>query len=148
MSWLCTGLDLEPSNIADNFRWSDLRTGHVVDVGGSLGSISIALARRFPSLRFVVQDQLDMVKAGRENLLVDLLDRVSFLEHDFFTPQPIKDADVYLLRWILHDWSDGYAVKILRALIPALKTDDKVLVCETIVPEPGTVSPYQERDIR
>ena len=43
------------------------------------------------------------------------------MEHDFFfLEQPVKSADVYLIRWILHDWPNTYAFKILRALVPAL----------------------------
>ena len=39
-----------------------------------------------------------------------------FLAHDFFTPQTVKGAEVYLMKYIIHDWSDEYAVKILRRL--------------------------------
>ena len=70
------------------------------------------------------------------------------MEHDFFTEQPIKSADVYLLRWILHDWSDAYALKILRALVPALKPGARLCICEQVLPEPGALSPYQARSLR
>jgi hypothetical protein len=36
--------------------------------------------------------------------------------HDFFNPQPILDASVFLLRVVLHDWSDSFARKILLRL--------------------------------
>jgi len=36
--------------------------------------------------------------------------------HDFFTPQPILDASVFLLRVVLHDWPDSFARKILLRL--------------------------------
>lgn len=38
------------------------------------------------------------------------------IAHDFFTPQPIRDASVFLLRVVLHDWSDTFARKILLQL--------------------------------
>jgi hypothetical protein len=43
------------------------------------------------------------------------------MQHDFFTPQPVKDADIYLYRWIFHNWDDEKSISILRNLIPALK---------------------------
>ena len=36
--------------------------------------------------------------------------------HDFFTPQPILNASVFLLRVVLHDWPDSFARRILLRL--------------------------------
>lgn len=41
--------------------------------------------------------------------------------HDFFTPQPIKHASVFLLRVILHDWPDAFARRILMRLREAAR---------------------------
>ena len=68
--------------------------------------------------------------------------------HDFLTPQPVKGADIYLLRWILHDWSDKYSVAILRNLIPALKRGAKVLVNDVCIPEPGQLGIAVDRKLR
>jgi hypothetical protein len=46
--------------------------------------------------------------------------RLKFMGHDFFTEMPIKDAAVYLVRSVLHDWSDKYAVRILGNLVGSL----------------------------
>ncbi|KAK3345980.1 hypothetical protein B0T25DRAFT_571141 [Lasiosphaeria hispida] len=51
----------------------------------------------------------------------DVADRVAFIRHDFFTPQP-------------------YAVEILRNLIPALKPRAAVVVNDLVVPEAGSAS--------
>ena len=148
MTWFGAAPGLEPIHIVHSFPWETLGSRTVVDVGGSYGAISVALARSFPSLHFIVQDNPAVVQEGRVKLPTDLQGRVSFMEHNFFLEQPIKSADVYLLRWILHDWSDAYAVKILRALIPALKPGARLCIFEVILPEPGTLSPYQARESR
>ena len=135
--------------LLDGFPWAELgQDATVVDVGGGYGHISIALARRYPSLRCLVQDRPEIVAQGSAKVPIDLHDRVTFLEHDFFAEQPRKGANVYLLRWILHDWSDKYAVKILRALVPALVPNARVVVNEGVMPEPGMLSPFDERKIR
>ncbi|PYH83237.1 S-adenosyl-L-methionine-dependent methyltransferase [Aspergillus uvarum CBS 121591] len=77
----------------------------------------------------------------------DVAARVTGMAHDFLTPQPVHGADVYLLRWILHDWSDTYAVKILRNLTPALTPGARVVVNDICIPEPGVLGPKAERDI-
>ena len=148
MSWFAAGSGLEPSHIVENFPSTSSQQTLVVDIGGSYGGMSIALAQKYTSIRCIVQDKSDVVRNGRERLPHDVKDRVLFMEHDFFSVQPSKGADVYLLRWILHDWSDKYAAQILRALIPALKRSAKIVLGELVVPEPGTTSMFQEKGIR
>lgn len=148
MTWFSTGPGLEPRHVLNGFDWESLGKGLVVDVGGSHGSLSIAIAREFPLLKCVVQDKPEVVSLGKSSLSADLLDRVTFMGHDFFAEQPVKDADIYILRWILHDWSDKYATRILQALAPALKSGARVLVIEQVLPMPGTIPKYQEKAIR
>ena len=119
-----------------------------MDVGGSHGEYSIAVAQRFPSMKCIVQDLPNVIGRAESLLPSDLKDRVSFMAHDFFQPQPVKEAAVYLLRWILHDWSDTYAIRILRALIPALGRGSKILLHEYILPEPGERPTVQDRTLR
>lgn len=81
-----------------------------------------------------MQDYPDVISQGQESLPEPYKSRITFQEHDFFKEQPVKGADVYLLRMILHDWSDKYATKILRALIPALKPGVKMVIIERVIP--------------
>ncbi|KAK3986043.1 S-adenosyl-L-methionine-dependent methyltransferase [Cladorrhinum sp. PSN332] len=135
--------ELGPELVVDAFPWDSLPRpgGKVVDVGGSHGLVCIELARRFPGLEFVVQD-LDepVVRDADARKPSEVADRVSFMTHDFFTPQPVRGADVYFLRAVLHNWSDGYAVRILRNLIPGLKRGAKVVINDVVVPEAGSMS--------
>lgn len=54
--------------------------------------------------------------------------------HDFFTPQPIKNAAVFLLRVILHDWPDDFAQRILLRLREAATADTKLLLADFVLP--------------
>lgn len=148
MRFFNTGPDMEPVHLLDNYPWESLGNGTIVDVGGSHGDVSIAIAQRFSSVHCIVQDRPEVIVEGRNRIPASLATRVSFMEHDFFSEQPVKDADVYYFRWIFHDWSDKYTVQILRSLIPALKAGAKIVVNEQVLPEPGAVSQYQERFIR
>ncbi|KAK0631026.1 O-methyltransferase-domain-containing protein [Bombardia bombarda] len=135
-------------HVTDNYPWGSIGAGTVVDVGGSQGHASIALARSFPSLTFVVQDLPAVVDGARAALPPDLTGRVTFAAHDFFTPQPVHGADVYFLRWILHNWPDKYCIAILQNLIPALKAGARVVVCDAVVPAPGQIPREMERSMR
>lgn len=138
----------EAAHVLDSFDWEALKNGTVVDVGGSHGAVCIELARRFPSLRFVVQDREEVIAESSSLVPEDVADRITFMTHDFFTEQPVKGADVYFFRWIFHNWSDKYCIEICQALIPALKVGAWLLIQEILLPEPGTVSHYRERKMR
>ncbi len=104
---------------------------------------------RFHGLRFVVQDLGEpVVRNAEARKPAEVGDRVEFMTHDFFEEQPVKGADVYFLRAVLHNWSDKYAVKVLRALIPALKKGAKVVVNDVVVAEAGSVSKPAELKTR
>lgn len=122
--------------ITDFYPWEQHSGGTVVDIGGSHGFVCVALARKFPSISFVVQDLEPVITGGQENVPPDVEGRVSFMAHDFLTQQPVLGADVYFFRWILHNWSDKYSIKILRNLIPALKPGAKIIVSDGILPGP------------
>jgi hypothetical protein len=145
MSFLQTFPGLETSYVITGFDWASLGNATVVDVGGSHGLVSIDIARKFPALHFVVQDLPKVIEDAKKQVPADLADRVEFMAHDFFTEQPVKDADIYYFRWIFHDWSDKYCVKILKALIPALKKGARIIMSERCLEPPCTVSLRQEK---
>jgi hypothetical protein len=116
--------------------------GHlVVDVGGGPGHVSMALAEKFPKLRFQVQDLPETVEVGAKACPDHLKDRITFAPHDFMTPQPahkVGDEGIaYFARFILHDWSDKYATKILQQLALGLRGKDRIILNEVVVPESG-----------
>lgn len=68
--------------------------------------------------------------------------RLTFMQHDFFTPQPIRDANVYFFRQCFHNYNDADCVRILQALVPALEccsTGTPLLINDIVLPEPGRV---------
>lgn len=135
------------SFITQSFDWDSLGKGTVVDVGGAQGAVSILLAEVFPELRFVVQDLPEVLQGAREKVPTHITPRIEFVAHDFFMDQPTV-ADVYLLRAILHNWPDEYCVEILRRLVPALKNGARIVINDSIVPEPGTLPLLAEKNIR
>ncbi|KAI7788544.1 O-methyltransferase [Diaporthe eres] len=126
-------------HMVEGWDWQLLSPGStVVDIGGSRGTVSYALARAFPNPKFVVQDLPEIVSKAQEQVGVEreVASRVSFVPHDFFSAQPVKNAEVYFLRMILHNYSDKYAVKILHHLMPAMKKGpggSKLLIADQVM---------------
>ena len=110
-----------------------LLTDHYCQLGGSGGHDDVPLAENFPDLKIVVQD-LPSCQAKFDDGYIseELKKRISFVAHDFFTPQPVQ-ADIYLFKWVFYDWSPKEIIKIVRALIPALKPGARILVLDLIV---------------
>lgn len=147
MKFLQSAPQFDHSHLFSDLRWEETGSPNLmVDIGGSHGSISAKLLRKFPAMRCVVEDLPEMIADA--SIPPDLEGRLELRPHNFFTEQPVKNADVYFLRSILHDWSDKYAVLILRNLIPALKDGAKIIINEVCLPEPGVLPFYQEQLIR
>lgn len=76
--------------------------------------------------------------------------RIQYQGHNFFEPNPVVGADFYLLRLILHDWNADDCVRILRAIITAMRTnpDASIVIMECVLPAPGSVPRSVERVAR
>ena len=139
-----------PFHLATGYPWSDIPpTSTIIDIGGSEGHVSAAIAQRHQHLSFVVQDLPEVIEMASlpDDVDEDVRKRVRFEVHDFLTDQTTQ-GEVFLLRWILHDWPDQYVIKILRHLRPALRPNNKIVVNDQLMPEPGHVGPMVERQIR
>ncbi|KAI0843955.1 S-adenosyl-L-methionine-dependent methyltransferase [Daldinia vernicosa] len=150
-----TRMGLHIKELRDCFSWEAL-VGTVVDVGGGSGHISIALARLFPHLNFVVQDgSNNMLAEGRALLADDVRERITFVQRSFFEPQPLRTDDpaaAYLFRQCTHNWCGRDVITMFRSFVPGLESSGPatpLLVNDIIMPEPGEKWPrLLERDIR
>ena len=55
---------------------------------------------------------------------------------------------MFFFRWIFHNYSDQYAIKILKNLVPALKPGARILINDHCLLDPGQDDPWDERVIR
>ena len=149
MTWHAMLPGFSAKYLVDTFPWGTGNQGlTIVDVGGGLGHVSRALAEHDPTVKCIVQDSPNVTVQGKQDLPAELQRRISFQAHDFFELQPVEGADVYLLRLVLHDWSDKYSLMIIRALIPALRPGAKVVVNDRVIPGSGEAPYLAEREAR
>jgi hypothetical protein len=132
----------------ENYDFNALGKATIVDVGGSHGQVAIEITRRFPDVTCIVQDLPDTICGLQNQIPNNLGGRILGMQHDFLSPQLVRGVDVFLLRWILHDWSDKYCVTILRNLIPGLKKGSKIIVNDIVIPEPNQLGPRANRYFR
>lgn len=137
-----------PDSLIIGYPWASLPDGAVVvDIGGSDGHVGRLISQANQNIQVIVQDLPFVVEEAQASGINDGQERVELKAHDFFTPQTVV-ADVYLYRWVMHDWPDKYVVQILRQLVPVLKKGAKVVVNESLCPDPGVLPLAMERYIR
>ncbi|KAF8069262.1 S-adenosyl-L-methionine-dependent methyltransferase [Lyophyllum atratum] len=118
------------------FNWKDLlNESVVVDVGGGVGATSLVLAQELPHLKLVVQDLPKVIENAEQFWKKSMPNSKVTLEvQDFFTPQSEpRSVSVFMLKQILHDWSDEYCVKILTQLRAAAGPATKLLLIENLI---------------
>ncbi|KAI8675024.1 Methyltransf-2 domain-containing protein [Fusarium keratoplasticum] len=152
MASLTGGKGYEVSYFVDNYDLSDVdaNEGTLVDVGGSHGFVCVDLGKKWKKMKFVVQDLQKTVDSAPKPICEDqdVAERITLQAHDFFTEQPVKGADVYFFRWIIHNYSTPYAIKILKNLIPALKPGARIVINDHCLRVPGSENPWDEKVMR
>jgi len=122
----------ETAAMLDAYDFSGLET--LADVGGGNGSLISAVLRRYPKMKGILFDLGHVVARARERLRAEgLADRCSIVEGSFFESVP-KGADAYILRHIIHDWTDEQSVQILKNVRKAIPSHGRVLIVEFAVP--------------
>nr|ARP51718.1 SAM-dependent O-methyl transferase [Phyllosticta cirsii] len=115
----------------------------VVDVGGGRGNALLAIMQECGGsygAKMVLQD-FEQVLEGSDPVRIDGVENVP---HDFFDPQPVKNAHVYYLRNVLHNHYDERSRTILRHIVDAMGPTSRVLIGEMILPSSQTagVDPF------
>lgn len=126
----------ENAAIAAAYPFGDSR--QIVDVGGAHGHLLAAILRRHRRLQGVLYDQPDVVAGAAAAGFIAgsaVRQRVQTIGGDFFVAVP-EGADLYLMKYIIHDWEDQKCLRILRNCRHAMTKDGRVLVVEHVIP-PG-----------
>ncbi|MDI3420620.1 methyltransferase [Streptomyces luteolus] len=111
------------------------RFSTVADVGGGDGTLLAPVLAAHPELRGMLLDTAEgLAQAPGTLARHGVAERCALVVTDFFREVP-AGADLYLIKSVLHDWSDDQAVTILRHIRSVLPYEGRVLVVEPVLPE-------------
>lgn len=111
------------------------RFSKVTDIGGGDGTVLSGVLREHPTLTGVIYDTGEgLAQAAATLERQGLTTRCSLVTGDFFRSVP-EGADVYLMKSILHDWTDEQAVTILSHCRRTLPPTGRVLIVEPVLPD-------------
>ena len=117
--------------VVEAYDFSPFRT--IVDVGGGHGSLLFAILAAYPEAQGVVFDSPHVV-GGAEKAIHEagLSARCRAVGGDFFRATP-AGGDLYLLKHVVHDWSDDESTRILSNCRAAVNPGGRLLLIETVV---------------
>jgi hypothetical protein len=110
-----------------------------VDVGGADGAFIAELLQHNPGLTGAVLDLPQVIpgvsKAAQAR---GLESRMAGAVGDFFAGVP--SADMYLLKFVLHDWDDASCIKILSNIRSAMRPGARVFIVEMAITSATSLS--------
>ncbi|KAH0579459.1 hypothetical protein H2248_002319 [Termitomyces sp. 'cryptogamus'] len=136
-----------------DYPWAMLKSP-IIDIGGGIGSLEVMLlsVSKNKDLSFIIFDLEKTVEDAKKAWSAKpqwMQDRVSFVSGNFMEPSPANSKiplvtggeGTYVIRHVLHDWSDEQVIKILQNVRNAMLESTapgltpKLLVVEMMLTE-------------
>lgn len=120
------------------YNWATIGNGLLVDVGGGVGHVPLSLARSYPNLRIVLQDRAEVIAQAvtfwQKHFPQAVKSKRVVLEaQNVFDPQKRKGIRVFYVRFVIREWNDAQAVRILTNLSRASSSSTKLILVERTV---------------
>jgi hypothetical protein len=131
--------------VAAAYDFSGVKT--IADIGGGHGFLLSNVLKTNPEAKGILFDQLQVV-AGANDLLEghDVAKRTEIVAGNFLE-EILVEADIYLMKHIIHDWNDEQSEIILRNLAVSAPQGAKLLLVESVVEEDDSPSTSKVMDL-
>lgn len=119
-----------------HFSLSDVE--NLVDIGGGIGSFTIAALQKNPTLKATIFDKPEVEDIADYQIgKYKLNDRADFVSGDIFK-DVLPEADAYSIGYILSDWDQPDCEKILQKIHDSLPPGGSIIVLEKFFNEDKT----------
>jgi len=118
----------------------------LADVGGGHGALLASILRCYPQMQGVLFDRAEIVAGVSQDQFAGCEGRIALEGGSFFERVP-DGCDAYILKHIIHDWSDEHCRTILKLIREKMPIDGRVLVCEMVVTDEAGPTPAKMLDI-
>eukprot|EP00931_Biecheleriopsis_adriatica_P032572 TRINITY_DN189_c0_g1_i2.p1 TRINITY_DN189_c0_g1~~TRINITY_DN189_c0_g1_i2.p1 ORF type:complete len:441 (-),score=67.98 TRINITY_DN189_c0_g1_i2:89-1411(-) len=115
--------------IVQGYTWP--HSGDIVDLGGGTGDLLNQIALTRPDCTCHLLDTPTVINEARHAGIVNA-DNIVLQECDFFQRIPVE-ADLFVMKRILHNWDDANCIRILRQIAAAAKPGCKVLIIDFVI---------------
>ncbi|KAJ3308496.1 hypothetical protein HDU76_003951 [Blyttiomyces sp. JEL0837] len=129
---------LEIPFIVNTYNWKGVKT--ICDVGGNSGHVVCSIAKAHSHITGSCLDLEPIIKNATTAKDLGVADKIKYIPGNFFTGDgfdKVKGTDVYLMKYILHDWNDTECIKILSTIHKTSKPDAKIVDVDFCMPPTG-----------
>jgi ubiquinone/menaquinone biosynthesis C-methylase UbiE len=107
----------------------------VIDIGGGHGGLITSILKQNPEAQGVLFDAPQVIAGARQKLEANgVANRCETVAGDFFKAVP-EGGDVYVMKWIIHDWEDEKAITILKNCRRHMQPNGRLIIVDCVVPE-------------
>lgn len=117
--------------VSSAYDFSQAKT--IADIAGGHGILLSKVLQKNQQAKGVLFEQKHVLEG---NILAKegVADRTELVSGDFFQEIPVV-ADIYLMKFIIHDWNDEQSITILSNLAKSAPKGSRLLLVETVVEE-------------
>lgn len=113
----------------------------IVDIGGGNGALLFSVLDTAVKSKGIVFDEPYVIQQTENHIPVTLKARCKVIGGSFFEVIP-AGADLYLTKWVLHDWNDDEVLLILKTCFKAMKVGSKLLIIEAVIADDKLNTPH------
>src|SRR5579864_4251961 len=107
----------------------------IVDVGGGHGLLLATILERNLQMKGTLYDEPHVIEGAKNGPLKPVMERCTLASGDMFSSVP-AGTDAYIMKHIIHDWTDELCIKILKACRKGVNPGGKLLVVDDVI-QPG-----------
>lgn len=130
--------------IVEAYDFSGIK--RLADIGGGQGLLLASILRGNSAMQGVLYDRPEVVDGVPKSQFTGCEGRI-FIEAGSFFERVPDGCDAYIMKHIIHDWSDEHCRNILRLMREKLPEDGRVLICEMVVSDEPGPTPAKMLDI-
>ena len=124
----------ETQSMLDAYDFTGI--GTLIDVGGGNGSLLCQVLQKYPLMKGILYDLPGVVARAKDRIQVaGMAQRCQTIAGNFFEKVP-PGGDAYLMRHIIHDWTDDQCRHILGNFHKVMTPAARLLIVESVIP-PG-----------
>ena len=106
----------------------------IVDIGGGNGTLMFSVLNSAPASKGIIFDEAYVADDTSKQIPDDLKGRCSVAAGNFFEEIP-AGADLYMTKWVIHDWNDEEAITLLKVCRKAMRKDSKLIIIDSVLPD-------------
>nr|WP_315034431.1 methyltransferase [uncultured Chryseobacterium sp.] len=135
-----TGLSgMALKGMVENYNFTPYK--QIVDIGGGNGTLMYTILGAAPDSSGIIFDEANVIENTIRLIPENIKNRCTVAIGNFFEKVP-AGADLYIMKWILHDWNDDECIQILKRCYEAMPKGAKLLIFDAVIPDDSQNKPH------